>query len=108
MHYHELGARRCGGHTRAGFRLVMSVRIRFDAVPWLADVGVGGLAPAAPFRIDLPDGERPTPHEPRRIIREDRQPSPRYFHQAKLGDAWTDVDEFTLEEMPEIDREVGN
>lgn len=32
----------------------------------------------------------------------------RWFHQARLGDAWTDVCEFTGEEMPPIDREVAN
>ena len=77
-------------------------------MPWLADVGVGGLSPTAPVRLDLLDAEQPTPHEPRRIVREEGAPSPRFFHQARLGDTWADVYEFTLEEMPAIDREVGN
>jgi N-hydroxyarylamine O-acetyltransferase len=39
-----------------------------------------------------------------------RSPDARLFHQvqARHGDTWQDVCEFTLEEMPEIDREVGN
>lgn len=89
-------------------RTHLFVRVDIDGVPWLADVGVGGLSPTAPIRLDVLDDEQPTPHEPRRIVREDRTPSPRYFHQARLGDAWADVYELTLEEMPPIDREVGN
>ena len=30
------------------------------------------------------------------------------FHQVKLGDAWVDICELTMEPMPPIDREVGN
>ncbi|HVK10534.1 MAG TPA: arylamine N-acetyltransferase [Gemmataceae bacterium] len=84
------------------------VRAVIDGVPWLADVGVGGLSPTAPVRLDLLDAEQPTPHEPRRVVREAREPSPRYYHQAQLGEVWADVYEFTLEEMPAVDREVGN
>jgi N-hydroxyarylamine O-acetyltransferase len=57
----------------------------------------------APLRLDT-EAEQATPHEPRRIIREDG----RLFHQARLGETWADVCEFTLEEMPPIDRELGN
>ncbi len=32
----------------------------------------------------------------------------RWFHQVWLGESWNDVCEFTLEEMPPIDREVAN
>ncbi len=71
--------------------------------PYVADVGVGGLSPTAAFRLDVEDPQ-PTPHEPRRVVREDG----RSFHQAWLGDAWSDVCEFTGEEMPRIDREVAN
>lgn len=79
------------------------LRVELDGESWLADVGVGGLSPTCALRF-FADGEQPTPHEPRRIVREDG----RWFHQARLGDAWVDVCEFTLEEMPPIDREVGN
>jgi N-hydroxyarylamine O-acetyltransferase len=79
------------------------VRVEVEGQSWLADVGVGGLSPTAALRLEA-DVEQSTPHEPRRLIREDG----RWFHQAKLGDAWADVCEFTLEEMPAIDREVGN
>lgn len=89
-------------------RTHLFLRVDIDGAPWLADVGIGGLSPTAPVRLDLLDAEQPAPHEPRRIVREPGEPSPRYFHQARLGDAWADVYEFTLEEMPAIDREVGN
>ncbi len=79
------------------------VRVELDGESWLADVGVGGMSLTGALRLDVA-GEQPTPHEPRRIVREDG----RLFHQVRLGDAWVDVCEFTLEEMPPIDREVGN
>lgn len=85
------------------------VRVMFDGRPWLADVGVGALSPTASLRLDSAD-EQPTPHEPRRIVAAGvwGAAHTRYFHQARLGDAWQDVCELTGEEMPEIDREVGN
>lgn len=70
---------------------------------WLTDVGVGGMSLTSAIRLDV-DGEQATPHEPRRILREDG----RLFHQARLGDAWHDVCELTLETMHPIDCEVAN
>lgn len=88
-------------------RTHLFVRVEIDGAPWLADVGIGGLSPTAPLRLDI-DGEQPTPHEPRRLVREDGV----YFHQVLLrgegGAAWHDVYEYTLEQMPRIDREVAN
>ena len=89
------------------------VHVTIDGVPLLADVGVGALSPTASLRFDL-EGEQATPHEPRRLVREGtwsgdlRDPRARIFHQARLGPDWVDVAELTLEEMPEIDREVAN
>ncbi len=71
--------------------------------PYLADVGVGGLTLTSAIRL-VEGVEQATLHERRRLVREDG----RWFHQAKLGAAWVDVCEFTLEEMPPIDREVAN
>ena len=79
------------------------VRVELGGEAWLTDVGVGALSLTAALRLEL-DTEQATPHEPRRITREGQ----RYFHQARLGEEWTDVCEFTLEEMPPIDREVAN
>lgn len=89
-------------------RTHLLLRVDIAGVPWLADVGIGGFSPAAPLRLDVLTDEQPTAHEPRRIVKEDTHPLPRYFHQVKLGDAWADVYEFTGEEMPLIDRELAN
>lgn len=79
------------------------LRVTLPTGDHFVDVGVGGMSPTAALRFEL-DVEQPTPHEPRRFIFEDG----RYFHQAKLNDAWVDICEFTLEGMPPIDREVAN
>jgi len=79
------------------------LRVELDGGSWLTDVGVGGMSLTAALRLEA-DVEQTTPHEPRRLIRE----GARWFHQARLGDTWHDVCEFTLEEMPRIDRELGN
>lgn len=84
-------------------RTHMFVRVEFPDGSYLADVGVGGLSPTAALRL-VRDEHQPTPHETRRLIIEDG----RWFHQALLGETWSDICEFTLEEMPPIDREVAN
>lgn len=80
------------------------LRIELDGTSWLADVGVGSGSLTAAIRLDPTGAEQATPHEPRRIVHEDG----RYFHQMKLGADWADLCEFTLEEMPLIDRELAN
>lgn len=79
------------------------LRVELEGETWLTDVGVGGVSLTAALRLDT-DAEQPTPHEPRRIVRE----GSRLFHQVRFADTWEDVCEFTLEEMPAIDRELGN
>jgi N-hydroxyarylamine O-acetyltransferase len=79
------------------------LRVELGGDSWLADVGVGSMSLTGAIRLAL-DVEQRTPHEPRRIVRDDG----RYFHQVRFGDRWEDICEFTLEEMPPIDREVGN
>jgi N-hydroxyarylamine O-acetyltransferase len=79
------------------------VRVELEGTSWLADVGVGGLSLTSAIRLDSAE-EQATPHESRRIVREEG----RLFHQVRLEDAWHDLCEFTLEEMPPIDRELGN
>jgi N-hydroxyarylamine O-acetyltransferase len=80
------------------------LRVELDGASWLADVGLGSPSLTAALRLDDSGAEQATPHEPRRIVRE----GARLFHQMRLGDAWQDVCEFTLEEMPPIDRELAN
>lgn len=84
-------------------RTHLFVRVELEGESWLADVGVGGLSPTAPLRLHTSE-EQLTPHEPRRIVREGGL----LYHQARLGQEWHDVVEFTLEQMPPIDREVAN
>ena len=84
-------------------RTHLFLRVDLGNEPWLADAGIGALSLTSSIRLDR-EGEQPTAHEPRRIVREDG----RWFHQARLGDDWTDVYEFTGEVMPAIDRELAN
>lgn len=100
-----ISARVRWGRTRdyTPARTHLFVRVELDEGSFLADVGVGSMSLTSALRL-VDDVEQPTPHEPRRIVRENG----RLYHQARLGDTWHDVNEFTLEEMPLIDRIVGN
>jgi N-hydroxyarylamine O-acetyltransferase len=84
-------------------RTHMFIRVMLDDTAWLTDVGVGAASLTSAIAFDT-ETEQATSHEPRRIVRE----AGRYFHQIRLGDGWEDVYEFTGEQMPPIDREVGN
>jgi len=95
-------------------RTHMFLRVELPDGSWLVDVGVGGLSPSAALRLVL-DERQEIPHEPRRLCSEGewhglslRAPSAKLYHQALLDGVWQDVYEFTLEGMPEIDRELGN
>ena len=83
-------------------RTHLLVRVELEE-SWLADVGVGAMSPTAALRL-AEEGEQATPHEPRRLLRENG----RIYHQVKLAGEWADVAELTLEEMPPIDRVVAN
>lgn len=83
-------------------RTHLFVRVELEE-SWLADVGVGAMSLTAALRLASHD-EQPTQHEPRRLLRENGL----IYHQVRLADAWHDVNEFTLEEMPLIDRIVAN
>ncbi len=78
------------------------VRVELDE-SWLVDVGVGAMSPTCALRL-ADEAVQVTPHEPRRLVREGRL----LFHQVQQGTEWLDVCEFTLEEMPMIDRVVAN
>lgn len=84
-------------------RTHMLLRVEIDGESYLTDVGLGGMSLTGPLRL-LADVVQPTPHEPRRLVRE----GPLWFHQVLLGSTWHDVAELTLEEMPEIDRVLAN
>jgi N-hydroxyarylamine O-acetyltransferase len=61
------------------------------------------MSPTSALRLEE-TGPQPTPHETRRLLRENGL----IYHQVQLGEEWHDICEFTLEEMPLIDREVAN
>jgi N-hydroxyarylamine O-acetyltransferase len=84
-------------------RTHLFLRVDIDNSDWLVDVGIGGLSLTSAIRLEI-GLEQPTPHETRRLVFEDD----RYFHQARLGEAWSDVCEFTLETCHPIDWEVAN
>lgn len=102
-------------------RTHMFLRVELDAQPggvaagsWLVDCGIGSTSLTSAIRLAL-DVEQPTAHEPRRLVAEGswdglwrRSPDGKLYHQVKLGAEWHDVCETTLEEMPPIDRELGN
>jgi len=105
FHVRPLSARARVGRERHSIppRTHLFCRVELDGVSWLADAGIGRLSPTAALRLEL-DTEQPTPHEPRRLIREGSL----YYHQARVAGEWTDVCDFTLEEMPFIDCEVAS
>ncbi|MBA4137709.1 MAG: arylamine N-acetyltransferase [Opitutus sp.] len=84
-------------------RTHLFLRVHFPEGDWMADVGLGAASLTAPLRFDF-GPEQSTPHEPRRLLNE----GGRFFHQMKLGDDWSDVHEFTLDEMHPVDWEVAN
>lgn len=84
-------------------RTHLFLRVEIDGESWLADVGIGSRSLTSAIRLNT-DAEQATPHEPRRIVRE----GARLFHQVWFNGAWCDLCEFTLEEMPPVDRELAN
>ncbi len=82
------------------------LRVELGDESWVTDVGVGGVSLTSAIRL-VPDVDQATPHDARRFVREHA----RWFHQVRFesnDSEWTDVYEFTLEEMPAVDREVAN
>lgn len=84
-------------------RTHLFLRVHLAEGDWLMDVGMGSASLTAALPLEF-DRELPTPHETRRLVREDG----RMFHQLWTGSAWTDACEFTFDEMHPIDCEVAN
>lgn len=84
-------------------RTHMLLEVRVDGSAWITDVGVGTGSLTRALRLQ-PDVEQPTPHDTRRLQRE----AGRWYHQLRHHQAWVDVYEFTEDELPFIDRKVGN
>jgi N-hydroxyarylamine O-acetyltransferase len=70
---------------------------------YLCDVGFGGLTITAPLRLE-PDVEQTTPHEPMRVLRDNRE----FTVQARLRGEWRSLYRFDLQEQREVDIEVLN
>ncbi len=81
----------------------MILRVDLAGRPWLADVGFGSIGLSGPIALDTAE-EQATPHEPRRLLRV----GDKVTHQVRVGETWSDVYEFRLEEPGPMDFEMGN
>lgn len=84
-------------------RTHLFLRVHLPEGDWLTDVGMGGASLTGAIPLEY-DRELATPHEVRRLVRDQG----RHFHQLWTGTDWTDCCEFTLDEMHAIDCEVAN
>ena len=84
-------------------RTHLFLRVHLPEGDWLTDVGLGAASLTCAIPLEF-DREVPTPHETRRLVREEGK----HFHQLWTGTEWTDCCEFTLDEMHPIDCEIAN
>lgn len=101
-----LGARvRLGVDDRAQLtrRTHMLVAVTLGRETWLSDVGVGAASLTCALCLEAGRVQH-TPHDTRRLTCENG----RWFHQRLHGDHWEDVYEFTLDPMPQVDRDVAS
>lgn len=84
-------------------RTHLFVRVEIDGKSFLTDVGMGAASLTKALKL-IPDLEQETPHDMRRLVQEKN----RWYQQILYTNTWQDANEFTLEEMPLIDREVAN
>ena len=89
--------------SQVGPRTHVFLRVEIGEESFLTDVGMGSASLTGALRL-IEDLEQQTPHDMRRIVRE----SGLYYHQVRYDGIWKDACEFTLEEMPLIDREIAN
>lgn len=85
-------------------RTHLFLRVHLPEGDWLTDAGMGGASLTGAIPLEF-GRESPTPHETRRLTREE---DGRLFHQLWTGTGWADCCEFTLETMHPIDCEVAN
>jgi N-hydroxyarylamine O-acetyltransferase len=79
------------------------IRVDLDNHIYLTDVGMGSASLTQALKLEL-DVEQETSHDIRRIVKEGTV----FYHQIRYTENWRDACEFTLEEMPAIDREIAN
>lgn len=85
--------------------MLLRVRVQGEACEFLVDVGLGGLSPPTPLRLEL-DTVQTTSHEARRI----QQAGDTYYHQVLLSEGWIDLSSFPVDAppMPFVDQLVYN
>jgi N-hydroxyarylamine O-acetyltransferase len=79
------------------------LRVDIGNETFLTDVGMGAGSLTKSVVLKT-DEEQETPHDTRRLSKE----GDLWYHLIRYGKVWQDACEFTLEEMPLIDREVAN
>lgn len=84
-------------------RTHMLLRIDLDGQPHLTDVGFGGLTLTGPLRLEE-DIEQATPHEPFRLVKMGEE----FEMQARLGETWRRLYQFSLQEQLQADYECAN
>jgi len=84
-------------------RTHLFLRVEIGGESFLTDVGMGAASLTKALKL-VPNIEQETPHDVRRLVQE----RGRWYQQVRYGNVWQDANEFTLEEMPLIDREVAN
>jgi N-hydroxyarylamine O-acetyltransferase len=94
-----------GNLARPRTHMLMQIELNEDGtlVPYIADVGFGGMKLTGPIRLAA-DIEQATPHEPFRLIGQDH----RFVLQALVRDAWTSLYEFDLQPQLLPDYEMAN
>jgi N-hydroxyarylamine O-acetyltransferase len=85
-----------------GARTHMVLLVTLD-VPYIVDVGFGGLTLTAPLKLET-DVEQTTPHEPCRLIRIDDE----FMVQSKIAGEWRSLYRFGLQEQLLPDYELCN
>jgi N-hydroxyarylamine O-acetyltransferase len=81
----------------------MLIRVETEEGSFLADVGFGSMSLSQPLRLEF-DREQSGSLEPRRLV----QRGPEVVQQARLGDTWSDMYQFSLSEALDVDFEMGN
>lgn len=81
----------------------MILRVDLGDRPMIADVGFGSRSLLSPLPLEF-DRELGGSLEPRRLLRRGEL----LIHQCLHEGAWADLYHFTLEEIPQVDFEVGN
>jgi N-hydroxyarylamine O-acetyltransferase len=89
--------------SQIGPRTHVFLKVNIGDDSFLTDVGMGSASLTSALKL-IEDVEQETPHDTRRIVRE----SERLYQQVLYDGSWKDACEFTLEEMPMIDREIAN